>query len=276
MTEPAIEAPLARWGRRRPQVFSALAWTLGGLMLAFIALPLLRLFASASPSSLEGAASSRSVLGAVRLSLQDAGITALLAALGGVPLALLLARRRFRGKGLVQAVVDLPLAVPHTVAGIALLFVFGRNGWIGSLAEGAGVSFFGTQWGIVAGMLFVSAPFMVNSARVAIESVDPRMEQAARSLGASPWHAFRRITLPLSARGILTGMVLTYARSISEFGAVVILAYFPMTAPVKVYDLYLQQGLAQSAAAAVLLLVVTLSTFLVFRTLASGRLLAAR
>jgi molybdate/tungstate transport system permease protein len=123
-------------------------------------------------------------------------------------------------------------------------------------------------------MLFVSCPFAVNSARVAFEAVDPRLERAAQSLGATPWHAFRRVTLPLAMRGVLTGTVLVYARSISEFGAVVIIAYYPATAPVEIYNLFLQSGLTQSAAAAVVLLIVTLATFLVFRTLASGRLLA--
>jgi molybdate/tungstate transport system permease protein len=136
------------------------------------------------------------------------------------------------------------------------------------------VSFYGSQWGIVAAMLFVSAPFAVNSARVAFEAIDPRLEHAARSLGASPWHAFRRVALPLGLRGVLTGAVLVYARSISEFGAVVIIAYYPATAPVQIYNLFLQSGLTQSASAAVLLLIVTLATFLVLRTLASGRLLA--
>jgi molybdate/tungstate transport system permease protein len=266
-------APRAGAGgiRLRAGLFYAVTWTLGGLLIAFISLPLVRLFLATSPGHLAGAAAQPDVRSAIRLSLQDAALTALIAAFLGVPLAYLLARRRFPGRGLVQAIVDLPLAVPHTVAGIALLFVFGRRGWVGAPAGHAGISFFGTQWGVIAGMLFVSAPFMVDSVRAAIEGIDPRLEQAARSLGAGPWQTFRRVTLPLAARGVLTGLVLTYARSISEFGAVVILAYFPMTAPVKVYDLYLQSGLDRSAAAAVLLLAVTLSTFVLFRALAHAR-----
>ncbi len=253
--------------------FGALLWLLSGILLAFIILPLLRLVTAASAVAVRHAAGAGEVRGATLLSLQDAAITALIATVLGVPLAYLLARRRFRGKGLVQAIVDLPLAVPHTVAGIALLFTFGRTGWVGAPAAHLGVSFYGSQWGIVTAMLFVSAPFAVNSARVAFEAIDPRLERAARSLGATPWHAFRRVTLPLAARGVATGAVLVYARSISEFGAVVILAYYPATAPVEIYNLFLQSGLTQSAAAAVVLLVVALATFLVLRTLASGQLL---
>ena len=269
-----MSSPVPEAARRGWPWFAVVMWLAGGLLLAFIVLPLLRLAAAAPPSSLRQAAATAQVRDATLLSLQAAAITAGIATLLGVPLAYLLARGTFRGRGLVQAVVDLPLAVPHTVAGIALLYLLGRTGWAGAPAARLGVSFYGSQWGIVAAMLFVSAPFAVNSARVAFETADPRLEQAARSLGASQWHAFRRATLPLAARGVLTGAVLVYARSISEFGAVVIIAYYPATAPVEIYNLFLQSGLTQATAAAVILLIVTLSTFLVFRALASGRLLA--
>jgi molybdate/tungstate transport system permease protein len=254
--------------------FGVVMWLLGGLLLAFIVLPIVRLATTSSVSSLRQAAETTAIRDATLLSLQAAAITAAIATVLGVPLAYVLARGSFRGRGLVQALVDLPLVVPHTVAGIALLFLLGRTGWVGGPATHLGVSFYGSKWGIIAAMLFVSCPFAVNSARVAFEAIDPRLERAARSLGATRWHAFRRVTLPLGLRGVLTGAVLVYARSISEFGAVVIIAYYPATAPVEIYDLFLQSGLTQSASAAVVLLIVTLSTFLVFRALASGRLLA--
>jgi molybdate/tungstate transport system permease protein len=254
--------------------FQWLMWLLGGLLIAFILLPIVRLATTSSFGSLTHAAETAEIRDAILLSLQDAAITAAIATVFGVPLAYVLARRRFRGRNLVQAIVDLPLAVPHTVAGIALLFVFGRTGWIGGPANHIGISFYGSQWGIVAAMLFVSAPFAVNSARAALEAIDPNLERAARSLGASPSFGFRHVTLPLAARGVTTGAVLVYARSISEFGAVVIIAFYPVTAPVEIYNLFLRTGLAESAPAAVLLLFVALATFIVLRTLASGWLFA--
>lgn len=257
-----------RW---RGGLFPAVTWALAGLLLAFILVPLVRLGLAATPETLAAEAAQPDLRAAVELTLKDAIVSALLAVLLGVPLAYVLARKIARGRALLQAAVDLPLAVPHTVAGIALLFVLGRTGWVGAPLSSVGISFFGTEWGIVAAMLFVSVPFAVNSARDAIEGVDPLIENAARSLGATPWHAFRRVTLPLAARGILTGAVLSYARSISEFGAVIVLAYFPMTAPVKVYEEYLQNGLDRSAAAAVILLLVSLSTFLIVRSLSQQR-----
>lgn len=206
---------------------------------------------------------------AIALSLEGAFLSAVFAALVGVPLAYALARTAFFGKGLIAALIDLPLAVPHTVAGIALLMVFGRHGVLGEpLQTLTGLKFWGTVAGVVVAMLFVSAPYTVNAARIGFEAVDPQLERVARTLGLGPWRTFMRITLPLARRSIMTGITLTYARSISEFGAVIILVYYPMTAPVKIYELFLRFGLEQATAAAVLLLIVSLSLFVLLRTLA--------
>jgi molybdate/tungstate transport system permease protein len=243
----------------------------GGLLLAFILLPLARMYLTHSPAGLARAAAQPEVLSSIRLSLEAAFLTALAAALLGTPLAYFLSRVPFPGRGVVEALVDLPLAVPHTVVGIALLFVFGRTGIVGApLERFAGIRFWGTLGGIVICMLFVSVPYMVNAARVGFDGVDPRLEKVARTLGHGPWSVFVRVTLPLARPGILTGLMLTYARSISEFGAVVILAYYPMTAPVKIYDLFLQSGLEESSAAAVLFLTVVLALFILFRQAARG------
>jgi molybdate/tungstate transport system permease protein len=247
-------------------------WLIGGLLLAFILLPLLQLYITQTPASLGHVAGMDEVRSAIWLSLVAAFLTAVCAGLLGVPLAYLLARTTFHGKSLVEVIVDLPLAVPHTVAGIALLFVFGRTGIVGASVNAlTGFEFWGTLGGIVVAMMFVSAPYTVNAARVGFESVDLRLEKVARTLGANPWTVFTRVTLPLAGRGILTGLTLTYARSISEFGAVIILTYYPMTAPVKIYDLFLQFGLGDSSAMAALYLTVALSLFILFRYLAYGR-----
>ncbi|HUJ99322.1 MAG TPA: ABC transporter permease [Stellaceae bacterium] len=243
----------------------------GGVLLAFILLPLLRLAASQSAGSLARIAAMADVRQAIALSLEAALITAVLAALLGVPLAYLLARARFRGRAVVAAIIDLPLAVPHTVAGIALLFVLGRQGIIGApLAALFGLRFWGTLAGIVAAMLFVSIPYTVNAARIGFEAVDPRLEMTARSLGLGPWQVLRRVSLPLAWRSVMTGLTLTYARAVSEFGAVVILVYHPMTAPVKIYELFLRFGVDDAAGMSVLLLLITLGLFILLRALAFG------
>jgi molybdate/tungstate transport system permease protein len=250
-----------------------LCWFLGTILVAFLVVPLIGLALSESGHSLADVARMSDVRAAIALSLEGAFLSAALAALAGVPLAYGLARTTFPGKSVVAALVDLPLAVPHTVAGIALLIVLGRQGVLGEPLQAlVGLKFWGTLAGIVAAMLFVSAPYTVNAARIGFEAVDPRLEKIARTLGLGPWRTFARITLPLAWRSILTGVTLTYARSISEFGAVVILAYYPMTAPVKIYELFLRFGLDQAASASVLLLAVSLALFLILRAVSRGTL----
>jgi len=253
---------------RSVSCLTALAWIPAVLLFAFILLPLLRMTLAQSPGSLSAVAAMADVRAAIGLSVSTALATTAVAAVLGIPTAYLLSRPAFFGKQLLEAVVDLPLAVPHTVAGIALLFVFGREGIVGFLtSRWLGVSFWGTEAGIVIGMLFVSLPYMVNSARAGFEGIDPRLAKAARTLGATPTQVLARVLLPLALRNILTGMVLTYARGIAEFGAVVLLAFYPMTAPVKIYEMYLESGLDQASSAAVLLLAVVLVSFVVMRFL---------
>ncbi|HVA37324.1 MAG TPA: ABC transporter permease [Candidatus Dormibacteraeota bacterium] len=248
-------------------VFSVLA----GLALLFVVAPLVQLFATQTPSSFGHAAADPSVRAAIALSVATAFVTAAIALLLGVPLAYLLARHAFPGKSLAAALVDLPLAVPHTVVGIALLLTFGRTGWLGILLGAlTGVRFWGTAAGIVVAMLYVSLPYTVNAARIAFEAIEPDLEHASRTLGAGAWVTFSRVTLPLAWRGILTGAMLSGARALSEFGAIVILAYYPMVAPVKIYDLFLQGGLSGSSAAAVVFLLVVLVIFAGLRWLTRG------
>src|SRR5487761_2260463 len=254
------------------QAFTVAMWLLGGLLVVFIILPMVRLALATSADSLAGAIRNPDVRASIQLSLKDALAAAAIATLCGVPLAWVLARKHFPGKGLVEAVVDLPLAVPHTVVGIALLFVFGRTGIVGApISELTGYQFWGSAGGIVIAMLYVSVTYTVNAARVGFEAVDPRLEKVARTLGAGRWAVFLQVSLPLAARGILTGLTLTFARSISEFGSVIVLTYYPMTAPVKIYDMFLQFGLGDSSAMAALFLAVTLSLFVLFRFLFGPR-----
>lgn len=248
------------------------AWLCGGVLLTFILLPLLQLAAVQTAGTLLDAARATDVRSALMLSVAASVLTALIAGLLGVPFAYFLARADFVGKSAVAAIVDVPLTVPHTVAGIALLMVFGRHGAIGGPAEDfLGLRFWGTLAGIIVAMLFVSLPYTVNAARIAFEGVDPRLEMVARTLGMGPWRVLARITVPLAWRGIATGLTLTFARSISEFGAVVILVYYPMTAPVLIYEMFLRYGVEEASAVAVLLLVISLALFILFRHVAYGR-----
>jgi molybdate/tungstate transport system permease protein len=172
---------------------------------------------------------------------------------------------------MVQAVVDLPIVVPHTVAGIALLTVFGSQGVIGSAVEPFGIDFVDAVPGIVVAMLFVSVPFVINSSKNGFQSVEPKLENVARSLGASQFRAFATVSLPLASRSIMTGSVMCWARAVSEFGAVVILVYHPLIAPTLIYERFTDFGLQSARPIAVLLILVCLGIFFALSTMANWK-----
>ncbi|NLF03396.1 MAG: ABC transporter permease, partial [Anaerolineales bacterium] len=180
--------------------------------------------------------------------------------------AYLLARREFRGKRLVEGLIDLPLVIPHTAAGVALLMAFGRRAPLGRLGAAVGLSFTDSLAGTVAAMLFVSLPLLVNGAREGFRAVDPELERVALTLGADPWQAFALVTLPLAWRGILSGALMMWARGLSEFGAVAILSYHPKIIPVLVYERFAGFGLAAARPVAVILLIAAMFVFVLLRS----------
>ncbi len=220
---------------------------------------------------LVGAFLSSRVLGAVGNSLYASFLAVLVGFGFGIPLAYLLVRGGdFWGKSFVEGVIDLPMAIPHTVAGIALLAVFGSSGLIGGLT--GPIQFERSYLGIVTAMSFISAPYMINSAKEGFQSVDSNLVNVSRNLGASSWQTFRRVMFPLAFPHIFNGAVMSWARSISEFSAVVLfVGYFPTIAPALIWTEFNSSGLAQAKAVAVVLLLITLPIFMVLRYL-RGRL----
>lgn len=231
----------------------------------FVALPLVSAILASTPQALLQTLADPQVLASLRLTFGAAAAATLLAATGGIPLAYLLARRQFRGKRLVEAIVDLPIVIPHTAAGIALLMVFGSRGMLGKPLAAAGI-FFTNHWlGVIAAMLFVSLPYLVNLSREAFILVDEELELTALVEGANEWQAFFRVTLPIAWRGVFSGALMMWARGISEFGAVVILAYHPKIIPVLVYERFEGFGLAASLPVAVLLILIVFVVFTLLR-----------
>jgi len=257
--------------RTRPSVWSIALWLLAALLVLFVAGPLLRLLLHSSPASLGTALRDRELVAAISLTIMAASAASLLSLLLGVPLAYLLARAQFRGRRLIEGIVELPVVVPHPVAGIALLLFLGRQSPLGAALGKLGLEVVNHVPGIIAGMLFVSAPLVVSAAREAFRSVDPKLERVARTLGDSGWGAFRRVTLPLAGRGVLAGAVLGWARSVSEFGSIVILTYNPKVASILIYDRFTLFGLPAAIPAAVVLLLLALAVFLLVQVLAPER-----
>ena len=164
-------------------------------------------------------------LSALALSIRVALVATLLNAAVGVPLAYVLARRRFRGRGLVDLLVTLPLVLPPTVTGYYLIVLLGRRGWLGGPIYGlTGWSITFTWYAAVVAATIMALPLLVRTARAAIESVDRDLEKAAFTLGRSEWRTALEVTLPLARNGILAGLVLAFARALGEFGATLMLA----------------------------------------------------
>ena len=251
--------------RRLSKAFVPLLAVLGAALLLFVLLPVLSTIFGTSPALLGKTIRDSEVLDSILLTFYAAAVATVVAALLGVPLAYLLARYEFPGRSIVEGIVDVPVVMPHTAAGIALLMVFGREGLLGKGLSRIGFVFTGSVNGIVVAMLFVSMPFMVDASKEAFRNVDPRLENVARTLGASPIRTFFTVTLPLAWRGILAGAVMMWARGISEFGSVVILTYHPMIAPVLVYDRFETFGLKYVLPVASLLILTSLGVFVLLR-----------
>jgi molybdate/tungstate transport system permease protein len=240
----------------------------GSLLILFTILTLFNMIFRQIVFDTEGlleAAADPQVIDAIVLTLYCSFLATVIAAILGTPLAYILARHNFPGKTVVESVIDVPVIIPHSVAGIALYALFMSRSPVGEAFSNIGVVFEDTLWGIVVAMLFVSAPFYVNSAREGFQSINPRLERVARTLGASQWKSFYKITLPLSARHLFSGAVMAWARGISEFGAVIMIAFYPMIAPVLIFYRFTTHGLAGSQPIAVLLILICIGIFILLR-----------
>jgi molybdate transport system permease protein len=238
-------------------------------LLLFLILPLVSLAARISLTDLLANLLDPTVAQAVRLSIVTTLCTVALTLLFGTPVAYLLARRQFPGRALLDSLVTLPIVMPPAVAGIALLLAFGRRGVVGQSLTALGIEIAFTPVAVVLAQTFVAAPFYVQAAKTAFAGVDRELEQAAAVDGASPFHVFRLITVPLTVPALFGGILMTWARALGEFGATIIFAgNFPgrtQTMPLAIYldfELDLQSAITLS----LVLLALSLMVLLVVRT----------
>jgi molybdate/tungstate transport system permease protein len=260
------DAALSRTSLSRAALAVATALS-ASLLLLFLAAPLAGLVGAGGASGLRRLATDAELRDALLLTLGTATAATIAGVLLGTPLAWLLARRRFPGRALVAALLDLPLLLPHPVAGIALLLVLGRGSPAGGALLDLGLRVAGSRVGITLAMLFVSVPLYVSGAREAFARVDPRYEAVARTLGDSPWRAIRRVTLPLAMRGLLAAAVVMWARAVSEFGAVAVLTYNPKVVSVLSWDRLTSFGLGEALPVAAALVLLAVAPLVMLRTL---------
>lgn len=280
--DPRLTAPggpVGRPARRRWRsgpFWLAVQVALGGSLLLLFAVPILELFVYAPPSGLLAAAGSAGVRAALGLTFYASGIAVLAALLLGVPLGYLLARRPFRGRAIVESVVALPVVVPHLLVGLGLFLLVVPGGPAYQLTRSIGLPVYDTIVGVVLVMVFVSAPYTVLASELSFQAVDARVLEAARSLGAGRSTAFLTVSLPMAARGIVAGLLLSWARAVSEIGGLLVVAYTvypggpyngPVTSTVSIaiYNLFQLGDLADAASVSSLFLLIAFTLFLLVR-----------
>ena len=237
------QAPL--YWRRTPQVVTPTKWPekllqlLSLPLLMFIFLPMVALFVRTPPESLLLNLQTPQVVEAVALSFGTTWITVIIAVILGTPVGYLLARYDFKMRRLFDTLLDLPLVLPPAVAGVSLLMAFGRRGMLGGYLDFLGIDIAFTQFAVILAQTFVAAPFYVKAAILGFSTIEPELEQAAALDGAGHLQVFRFITIPLSWSALLSGMVMTWARALGEFGATIIFAgNYPgrtQTMPLAIY-----------------------------------------
>lgn len=255
----------------RNSIFTWVLMILSSLVLLFILAPLAGMFLHTGGAEFIETIKDKEVHASVWLTLWVSFAATLFFATGAIPLSWLLARKKFPLKSVVQGIIDLPIVLPHTAAGIALLGFISRDGFLGKTASLIGLDLVNHPSGIALAMAFVSVPFLINAARDGFAAVPERLEKAALNLGASQSKVFFTISLPLAWRSITTGFVMMFARGMSEFGAVVIIAYHPMIAPVLIYERFTSYGLNYARPASVFFILVALVFFIALRYISSGR-----
>ena len=256
---------------KRHTLFNWVFTILASLVLLFIIAPLAGMFFDSSLNEVKTTVADPAVLRSVWYTLAIAFTATFLFAIGAVPLAWIMARREFPLKKFVQGIIDLPVVLPHTAAGIALLGFISRGGLLGGAAQKACILLVNNGAGIALAMAFVSLPFLINAARDGFAAVPERTEKAALTLGASQTRIFFTVSLPQAWRSVVSGFIMMFARGMSEFGAVVIIAYHPMIAPVLIYDRFNTYGITAARPASIIFILVALFFFVLFRVLATER-----
>ena len=247
-------------------------WVIAALPLLLLVVPIIALMMHAADNGeLWSSLQSESVRTTLLVSLLSSLCALLITIVLGTPLAWLLARKNFRGKRIINALVDLPLVLPPAVAGLALLMAFGRNGVLGGIFPD-GLAF--TSAAVVIAQAFVAAPFYIRSATSGFQSIPPEIEGVAATLGASPQKIFRRITLPLAWPSLVGGAVLCWTRALGEFGATIMFAGdMPgqtRTMPIAIYKA-MESNLAEALALSVLLVLSSLLVLLLIQRVKHAR-----
>ncbi|HWQ04280.1 MAG TPA: ABC transporter permease [Longilinea sp.] len=247
----------------------------GLLLLILLGLPLIALFIRAIGVDFLSYAISETALTALKLSLFTSLVSVSVSLLIGTPLAYVMARWEFPGKAALQILIDLPIVLPPSVAGLALLLAFGRNGVFGGALMSIGISLPFTTVAVIIAQTFVSAPLYVRSASIGFAAIDPQIEEAAHVEGANQWQLFSRVMFPLARRALASGAVITWTRALGEFGATIMFAGnlegVSQTMPLAIY-LGFERNLNVAIVLSVLLVMVSMLMMSLMRKLDGNKI----
>ncbi len=252
----------------RNKSFNITLIVLAFIIVFFLSVPILKMFIGVGSEKLLETIKDAEVLDSIWLTMQVSAWAMIFVLFTGLPLAYLIARYDFYGRSFIEAIIDIPIMIPHTAAGIALLTTF-EDTLLGDFFKFFGIEFVGTEYGIMIAMMFLSAPFLINSAKDGFRKVDVKLEKVARTLGATPINVFFRITIPNAKKDIINGALMMWSRGLGEFGAVVILVYHPMTTPVLIFDRFNSYGLSFSAPVAAVIIGFSVVVFIIVRFITS-------
>lgn len=244
---------------------------LSGIVLLFIAAPLLSMYFKVSLQDYFDTVNDKDVTNSIFLTFFTSFCSTIFFGFLAIPFAYLLARKNFVGKKIVTGIIDLPVVIPHSAAGIALLGFISRDTFLGQFAEFLGFNLVGSTVAISLAMAYVSIPFLINSARDGFLAIPEKYEKVALNLGATPIQVFFKISLPLAWRNIVSGSVLMFARGMSEFGAVIMVAYHPMITPILIFERFSSFGLKYSRPVAAIFIIICLAFFVLIRYLSSKK-----
>ena len=275
-----VEQPSLGFDRRRIKVNrlvigKALVILASGLMLLYLAIPLVVVVVRAIDAGLIEQLSQPTVVQAIKLSLMTTTISVVLMTVLGTPLAYWLARGHVPARPVIETLLDLPIVLPPAVAGIALLMTFGRRGLFGPVLMQLGINLPFTTIAVVMAQVFVAAPFFIRSAQTGFASIPREIEEGASDLGADQWRVFQRVTFPLAGPALLSGVILSGARALGEFGATILFAGNfigrTQTMPLAIYQT-MESDLGAALAVAAVLVFISFGFLLILRLITRGRI----
>ncbi|MDP7420222.1 MAG: ABC transporter permease [bacterium] len=253
----------ARWELSPPFMTSLLV--IGLVMLFVLLLPLLFLTLQSTPQTLFLTLGETEFKESLSNTVLSSTVATIIVILFGVPLSYAMVRFKFPGRKMIDSLIDIPILVPQSVVGIAALVLAGPKAPLGIFLEKYGLGVSGTMLGIIFCQVFVSFPFLVRNVMNAFETIPVEMENVSRVLGATPSSTFFRVTLPLALGAVFDGAILSWARAVSEFGSIMIIAPYPRTLSVYTYELFIQYGLKETQPFSILFLIFCVWLFVLLR-----------